>query len=245
MSMPKPVSNMATAVALGPPGSRRRRRSTPGCTSWMRNHPPPESVFRRARHGRSLRRCGELAFRTLTRHRARTRSLEGSRSLATEQPGSGAQNRPACPAMAATRRLRAVPPQRSPSAMVPGAPAVLEPAGHIDPVHMARLGWRSPRSPTAIIGHIVFGSNNFRSPIVPTSEQRRFGVPQARHCPYGRLDADPPVLRALARSSSRSDEREDRRTPSITPTKFSAATFGSGTDRLGLSLARLGSGLWR
>jgi hypothetical protein len=37
----------------------------------------------------------------------------------------GAQNRPACPAMAATRRLRAVPSQRLPGAMISGAPAVL------------------------------------------------------------------------------------------------------------------------
>ena len=54
MSMPKPVCpNMATATPLGPPGPRRRRSSTPGCSSWTRNHPPTESVFPRARHGRS------------------------------------------------------------------------------------------------------------------------------------------------------------------------------------------------
>jgi hypothetical protein len=39
--------------------------------------------------------------------------------------GSGAQNRPACPAMTATRRPRAVPSQRLPGAMVSGAHAVL------------------------------------------------------------------------------------------------------------------------
>jgi hypothetical protein len=61
-----------------PAGPRRRRSSTPGRSSWTRNHPPPESVFPRARHGRSLPRCGELAFRTPTRHRARTGNLEGS-----------------------------------------------------------------------------------------------------------------------------------------------------------------------
>jgi hypothetical protein len=66
--MPKPVCpNMATATPLGLPGPRRRRSSTPGCSSWTRNHPPPESVFPRARHGRSLPRCGELAFRTQLR----------------------------------------------------------------------------------------------------------------------------------------------------------------------------------
>lgn len=63
---------------LGPPGPRRRRSSTPGCSSWTRNHPPPESAFLRARHGRSLPRCSKLAFRTPTRHRARTGNLEGS-----------------------------------------------------------------------------------------------------------------------------------------------------------------------
>jgi len=31
------VSNMATATPLGPPGPRRRRSSTPGCSSWTRN----------------------------------------------------------------------------------------------------------------------------------------------------------------------------------------------------------------
>jgi hypothetical protein len=111
MSMPKPeCPNMATATPLGPPGPRRRRSSTPGCSSWTRNHPPPESVFPRARHGRSLPRCGELAFRTAPRHRAPDRGP--GRILI---PGGGAagdqraQDRPACPAMAATRRLRAVP----------------------------------------------------------------------------------------------------------------------------------------
>src|SRR4029077_16624104 len=39
--------------------------------------------------------------------------------------GSGAQNRPACAATAATRRLRVVRSQRLPGAMVSGAPAVL------------------------------------------------------------------------------------------------------------------------
>src|SRR5580658_340953 len=63
------VPNMATATPLGPPGPRRRRSSTPGCSTWTRNHPPPESVFPRARHGRSLPRWGELAFRTPARHR--------------------------------------------------------------------------------------------------------------------------------------------------------------------------------
>ena len=108
MSMHKPVCpNMATATPLGPPGPRRCRSSTPGHSSWARSHLPSGSVFPRARRGRSLPRCGELTSRTPPRHRAPNR--EPARILI---PGDGAagdqeaQNRPACPAMAATRRLR-------------------------------------------------------------------------------------------------------------------------------------------
>ena len=59
-------------------------------------------------------------------------------------PGDGAagdqeaQNRPACPAMAATRHLRPVPSQRLPGAMVSGAPAVLNRQVTPTPIHMAR-----------------------------------------------------------------------------------------------------------
>lgn len=56
--------NMTTVTPLGPPGPRRRRSSTPGLLKLdAQPNPPPESVFPRARHGRSLPRCGELAFR--------------------------------------------------------------------------------------------------------------------------------------------------------------------------------------
>ena len=67
-----------------PAGPRQRRSSTPGCPSWTPSHPPPASVFPRARHGRSLPRCGVLAFRAPARHRART---EPGRILI---PGDGA-----------------------------------------------------------------------------------------------------------------------------------------------------------
>jgi hypothetical protein len=71
MSMPKQVwPNMATATPLGLPGARRRRSSRPGRSSRTPSHPPPESIFPRARHGRSLPRRGELTFRTPTQHRA-------------------------------------------------------------------------------------------------------------------------------------------------------------------------------
>ena len=85
-----------------PPLPRRRRSSTPGCSSWTRNHPPTESVFPRARHGRSLPRSSELAFRDT--YPASGPNREPGRILI---PGDGAagdqraQNRPACPAMAA------------------------------------------------------------------------------------------------------------------------------------------------
>jgi hypothetical protein len=109
--MPKPVCpNMATATLLGPPGPRRRRSGTPGRSRWTRSHLPPESIFPRARRGRSLPRCGELTFRTPPRHRApepgtwkdpdpRRRSSRGSEG--TEQaclPGNGGYATPAdCP----------------------------------------------------------------------------------------------------------------------------------------------------
>ena len=99
---------MATALPSARRGQRRRRSSTPpGCSSWTRNHPPPESVFPRARHGRSLPRSSELAFRDT--YAASGPNREPGRILI---PGDGAagdqgaQNRPACPAMAATRCLR-------------------------------------------------------------------------------------------------------------------------------------------
>jgi hypothetical protein len=83
MSIPKQVwPNMATATPLGLPGPRQRRSSTPGCPSWTPSHPPPASVFPRARHGRSLPRCGVLTFRHLRGIGSLTGNLEGSYFLA-------------------------------------------------------------------------------------------------------------------------------------------------------------------
>jgi hypothetical protein len=46
MSMPKRVrAEHGDRNSLGPPGPRRRRSSTPGCSSWTRSHPPPASVL--------------------------------------------------------------------------------------------------------------------------------------------------------------------------------------------------------
>ena len=108
MSMPKPVGpNMAAATPSGRREPRRRRSSTPDCSSWTPSHPPPESVLTRARRGRSLPWCGGLTFRTPTRHRAPDqepgRMLIPGDGAAGDQ---GAQNRPAC-LLARRWRLRA------------------------------------------------------------------------------------------------------------------------------------------
>jgi hypothetical protein len=87
MSMPKPVCpNMAAATPIGLPGAQTpQKQHAPGCSSWTPSHPPAESVFPRAWHGRSLPRCGELSSRTPARHRAPNR--EPGRILI---PGDGA-----------------------------------------------------------------------------------------------------------------------------------------------------------
>jgi len=114
MSMPKPVCpNMATSTPLGPPGPRRRGSSTPGCSSWTRGHPPPASVFREG----AARKVSALVWRA---HIPDTYAASGPEPGTWKDPdprrrssrGSGAQNRPACAAIAATRRLRPVPSQR-------------------------------------------------------------------------------------------------------------------------------------
>ena len=111
MSMPKPVCpNMATATPLGPPGPRRRRSSTPGRSSGRATIRRQNPSSLRARHGRSLPRCGELSFRTPPRHRApepgtwkdpvpRRRSSRGSEgSEQADVPGDGGYATPAgCP----------------------------------------------------------------------------------------------------------------------------------------------------
>jgi len=59
---------MATATLSAGCGPRRRRSSTPGCSSWTRSHPQPASVLPERARGRSPPWCGELTFRTPTRH---------------------------------------------------------------------------------------------------------------------------------------------------------------------------------
>jgi hypothetical protein len=110
--MPKPVRARTWRPPLPRPagGPRRRRSSTPGCSSWTRSHPPPASVLRES----AARKVSALVWRA---HIPDTHAASGPESEAWKDPdprrrssrGSGAQNRPVCPAMGATRRLRPVP----------------------------------------------------------------------------------------------------------------------------------------
>jgi hypothetical protein len=142
-----------------------------GRAAIRRQHPSSLS----ARRGRPLPWCDEFTFWTLTRHRAPDQQPGGILIPGDGAAGDqGAQDRPAYPAMAPTRRLRPAPPQQLPGAMVSGAPAALRPAGHIDldPHGKTRLGYRPSRSRTATNGHIVFGSNNLRSPTMSGCRRR-------------------------------------------------------------------------
>jgi hypothetical protein len=60
-----------------PAGPGQRRSSMPGCSNCTRSHPPPASVFPRARHGRSLPGAANLHSGHLrgTRHREPGRIL--------------------------------------------------------------------------------------------------------------------------------------------------------------------------
>ena len=126
MSMPRPVCpNMAAATPSARLGPRRRRSSTPGRSRWTRSHLPPESVLPEAR-----RKVSALVRRAYLPDTSAAPGPEPG-TWKDPDPGGGAagdqsaQDRPACPAMAATRRLRPVPSQRLPGAMISGAPAVL------------------------------------------------------------------------------------------------------------------------
>jgi hypothetical protein len=74
---------------------------------------PPASVLPKAQHRRSLPRCrcGDLTSGHLRGIGPRTRNLDPDPRRRSNR-GSGAQNRPACAAILATRRLRPVPSQR-------------------------------------------------------------------------------------------------------------------------------------
>ena len=125
--MPKPVCpNMATATALGPPEAETAQRQHAGLLKLDAQPSAarirlPEGAARKV--SASVRRaCVPDTYAASGPNRERGRILIPGDGAAGDQ---GAQNRPACPAMAATRRLRPVPSQRLPGARISGAPAVL------------------------------------------------------------------------------------------------------------------------
>jgi hypothetical protein len=151
-------------------GTHKSHQCQEGVRTWPGDYAQPSAArisLPGARCGRSPPRCVELAFRTPPRHRApgpgtwkdpdpRRRSSRGSEG--PEQaclPGKGGYATPAgCPVSTTSRRydLRRT--------------CRLVTAGHIDldPHSQTRPRYRSPQSGTAINGHVVFGSSNFRSP---------------------------------------------------------------------------------
>ena len=98
--LPRPAAGPDAAEAARPVACRAGRAA-------IRSQHPSSL---RARRGRSLPWCGERTFRAPTRHRAPNqepgRILIPGDGAAGDQ---GAQNRPACPAMAATRTPAACP----------------------------------------------------------------------------------------------------------------------------------------
>jgi hypothetical protein len=182
------VPNRATVTPLGSPGPRRQYAGSLEVDAAICRQNP-------SCRGRGAARTVSAAVRRASIRD--TSAASGPEPGTWKDPdprrrssrGSGGQDRPAWPAMAATRRLRPVPSQRLPGAMISGAPAILQPAGHIDPdPHgQTRPGYRSSRSRTAINAHIVFGSNNFRSPILCGGRSRGAG---SRSCADHALRAD-------------------------------------------------------
>lgn len=149
-------------------GSRRRRSSTPGRSSWTRSHLPPESVFPRARHGRSLppRRpyipdtsaAPGPEPGTWKDPDTRRRSSRGAGSSESDcLPGEGGYaTHTACPVATTSWRYGL----RRTCRLVTGRP------------HRPRSPWpNQARLPLLAVTHrysrhIVFGADNFRSPIL-------------------------------------------------------------------------------
>jgi hypothetical protein len=84
--MPKPVRARTWRPPL--PSARRRRSSTPGCSSWTRNHPQPAAVLPES----AARKVSALVWRA---HIPGTHAASGPESATWKD--QGAQNRPACP----------------------------------------------------------------------------------------------------------------------------------------------------
>jgi hypothetical protein len=127
MSMPKPVCpNMATDTALGPPGAETGQEQH---ARLLELDAQPSATRIRLPEGAARKVSASVRQARIPDTYAASGPNRKLGSLLI--PGDGAagdqeaQNKPACPAMAATRRLRAVPSQRPSSAMVSGAHAVL------------------------------------------------------------------------------------------------------------------------
>ena len=126
MSMPKPVCpNMAAATPLGSPGpdgaEAARRAARGGRATICRQNPSSRG-----------RGAEDLCLGAAILHSGHLRGI-GPRTGPWKDPdprrrssrGSEDSEWAGLPGMAATRRLRAVPSQRLPGAMISGAPAVL------------------------------------------------------------------------------------------------------------------------
>jgi hypothetical protein len=113
MSMPKPMREPehGDRHSLGRPRAQTPQKQHAGLlerdAAAIRSQHP---LSLRGRRGRPLPWCGELTFRTPTRHRAPNKQpgrilIPGDGATGDQ----GAQNRPTCPAMAATRTPAAYP----------------------------------------------------------------------------------------------------------------------------------------
>jgi hypothetical protein len=128
MSMPKPVCpNMATTTPPRPAGAQTAQNQHAGL---LKLDAQPSAARIPSFRGRGAE---GLCLGAASLHSGHLRGIgpPNRGPGRTVTPGDGAagdqwaQDRPACPAMAATQRLRAVPSQRLPGAMILGAPAVL------------------------------------------------------------------------------------------------------------------------
>jgi hypothetical protein len=124
--MPKPVCpNMATATPLGPPGVETAQKQH--AAGLLKLDAQPSAARIRLPEGAARKVSASVRRTCIPGHLRGVGPEPGPGRILIPGDGAvgdqGAQNRPACPTMAATRCLRAVPSQRPPSAMVSGAHA--------------------------------------------------------------------------------------------------------------------------
>jgi hypothetical protein len=157
---------MATATPLGRRGPRRRKSSTPVAQAGRATIRSQHQSSLRARRGRSLPWCGELKFRTLTRHLAPNQEPErilipgdgaaGDQGLRIDLPARRWRLPAACGLSRLNDFLALWSQAYMPSCNRQVTSTSIRTA-------KTRPGCRSSRSRTAMSGHIVFGSNHFRS----------------------------------------------------------------------------------